>query len=130
MDKQYEDILHMTNEEAAKIITKILLSQAALRQNGKSTSKLRVNMALSKAIDALTDGTEKSGPEVFYGLLTRNEMTPNMVRDLIGLPPLIDTTEFAVKQRVFSEDVTSCYPSYKVAQTIDRIQIKNKEKKK
>lgn len=94
MKKQYEYILNMTNEEAASIISNFMCTKVFARGSCKPIMELRMIMAFSEAVDALIASPEKPGLEVLAGALTRNEMTPNMVRGIIGLEPLVDISSF------------------------------------
>lgn len=63
MNVEYKKIYNMTNEEAVKILQTMIMSANAGRANGKTIMTLAINMALSKAIDALQECSNKPDAE-------------------------------------------------------------------
>ena len=74
MLSDYDEIINMANEEAADIITNILLNVTVARGSAKSMTSLRTNQALILAITSLRRSA--------------SDITPNMLRANFNFPPI------------------------------------------
>lgn len=80
MNQEYEDaLIHMSNKEAAEIIKQMRINITPSRGSGKTAYQMCVNIALNKAILLLIETPD-----------TVNVMTPNRIREQLGLPPITD----------------------------------------
>lgn len=78
MNQEYEDaLIHMSNKEAAEIIKQMRINITPSRGSGKTAYQMCVNIALNKAILLLNET-----PDIV------DVITPNMMRERYGLPPV------------------------------------------
>lgn len=87
MLSEFSGITDMTNEEAATIISNIMIMNIPSRGSGKSMTQLKMNWALSMAVKALTGGIEctpksATGHDPLFGL------TPNEIIKAFELMPI------------------------------------------
>lgn len=100
MNNEYDNIINMTNADAADIIENTLMHLTCGRGNGKTITQLRMNTALLRAIVALRN--EPSVDTVLKNIVTTEDVakaledpriTPNMVRQALRLPPIMNNVK-------------------------------------